>query len=56
VRERERALALVGRCGLKVGMGRGVGWVCFPFFFKTISNQLQTLFKSVFHTNFSNNF
>jgi hypothetical protein len=54
VRERERALALVGRCGLKVGMGRVVGWVC--FFFKSISNQLQTLFKSVFHTNFSNNF
>jgi hypothetical protein len=50
-RERERAggaLALVGRCGLKVGMGRGVGWVCFLFFLKSISNRLQTLLNQFF--------
>jgi hypothetical protein len=40
----------VGRCGPKAGMGRGVrlwvGFVFFFFFFKSISNQFQTLLNS----------
>jgi hypothetical protein len=49
-REREGSGRWRACCGLKVGMGRGEGWwVGFVFFFfKSISNQFQTLFKSVF--------
>jgi hypothetical protein len=65
-------LALVGLSGQKGRMGRGKkrkgreGWAglawgrvrsLFCFFFKSFSNQIfKPFFKSIFHTNFSNNF
>jgi hypothetical protein len=49
--------AAAGCCGLKVGMGRGVGWwvgfvFFFFFFFKYISNQFLNHFKFKSFTSF----
>jgi hypothetical protein len=68
-RERRGGGALVGRCGPKVGGPAALGlfvfyFVCFLFFFKSISNIFQTFLNqnfyifsnSNFNTNFSNYF